>query len=170
VILIPFITKKIGKKATFVLFFAIGAISTASCYFISPSQIYPLLGLQVIGSLTGGPMSVLLWAMYADTADFSEWKFGRRATGLVFSASTASQKIGWTISGLLALWLMGKFGFVANETQSTESLKGLVLLFSIIPAILGVISIAISFFYPLTDKRVAKIEEELLERKAASGE
>ncbi|MEX0323278.1 MAG: MFS transporter [Puniceicoccaceae bacterium] len=166
VLLIPFIARRIGKKNTFVLFFSIGIVSTAACYLLKPDQIYMLLGLQVIGSLTGGPMSVILWAMYADTADFGEWKFKRRATGLIFSASTASQKIGWALSASFAILLMNSVGFVANETQSPESLRGLVLLFSLIPAGLGIVSVAISFFYPLTDNRVAKIEEELLERKA----
>ncbi len=170
VLLIPFIAKRIGKKNTFVLFFSIGIVSTGACYLLSPDQIYLLLGLQAIGSLTGGPMSVILWAMYADTADYSEWKFNRRATGLIFSASTASQKIGWALSASFAILLMNSVGFVANETQSPESLKGLVLLFSLIPAALGIVSVGISFFYPLTDKKVANIEEELLERKAGSEE
>lgn len=170
VLLIPFITRRIGKKNTFILFFMIAASSTAACYLLSPDQIYTLLGLQILGSLTGGPMSVILWAMYADTADYGDWKFGRRATGLVFSASTASQKIGWTISGMFALFLMNSVGFVANETQSPESLRGLVLLFSLIPAGLGVVSIVIALFYPLTDKRVDDIEKELEHRNAGHAE
>lgn len=165
VLMIPPLAKRIGKKNTFLLLFSIGIASTGACYLLSPEQIYILLGLQVIGSLTGGPMSVVLWAMYADTADYGEWKFGRRATGLVFSASTASQKVGWALSASFAIFLMNSVGFVANETQSPESLRGLVLLFSLIPAGLGLLSIIIALFYPLDDKRVADMEEELLLRK-----
>ncbi len=36
----------------------------------------------------------LLWAMMADVADFSEWKTGRRATGIVFSAIVFALKAG----------------------------------------------------------------------------
>jgi glycoside/pentoside/hexuronide:cation symporter, GPH family len=52
--------------------------------------------------------------MYADTADYSEWKNGRRATGLVFSAASMSQKFGASIGmymvGLLLtlIWLSGR--------------------------------------------------------------
>ena len=60
---------------------------------------------------------------------------------------------------------MNRVGFVANEVQSAESLRGLILLFSLIPAGLGLLSIAISLFYPLHDKRVAEIEEKLVVRK-----
>ena len=104
--------------------------------------------------MTGGPLSVLLWAMYADTADYGEWKRGRRATGLVFSASTMSQKFGWAFGAYVALVLMSQVGFEPNEAQSPESLKGLILLFSLIPAGLGILSIALSLVYPLNDKRV----------------
>ncbi len=168
VFMIPPLAKLIGKKNTFILLFSIGIAATGSCFLLAPEQIYLLLALQVIGSLTGGPMSVVLWAMYADTADFGEWKFGRRATGLIFSASTASQKVGWALSASFAIFLMNSVGFVANEVQSAESLRGLVLLFSLIPAGLGVVSILIALFYPLTDKRVDAIEQELVERKSVA--
>jgi Na+/melibiose symporter-like transporter len=60
---------------------------------------------------------------------------------------------------------MNRVGFVANEVQSEESLRGLILLFSLIPACLGAVSIVIAFFYPLNDKLVADIEEDLVLRK-----
>ena len=55
---------------------------------------------QAVGSIVGGPISALLWVMYADTADYSEWKTGRRATGLVFSASIMSNKLGWAFGSM----------------------------------------------------------------------
>ena len=33
--------------------------------------------------------------MLADVADYGEWKFNRRTTGLCFSASVLAQKLGW---------------------------------------------------------------------------
>jgi hypothetical protein len=77
--------------------------------------------------------------MYADTADYAEWKTGRRATGLIFSASIFAQKQGWGGSGGFTLLLMGFLGFVANQVQTPRSLHGLVELMSIFPAALGVI-------------------------------
>lgn len=165
VLLIPFIAKMIGKKRTFLVLFAIGIVSTGSCYLLRPDQIYLLLILQVIGSMTGGPLSVVLWAMYADTADYGEWKNGRRSTGLVFSASTASQKVGWALSASFAILLMNSVGFVANEQQSPESLNGLVLLFSLIPAGLGIVSMAILLLYPLNENVVEEMEAELTKRR-----
>jgi GPH family glycoside/pentoside/hexuronide:cation symporter len=120
--------------------------------------------------MTGGPLSVLLWAMYADTADYAEWKKGRRATGLIFSASTMSQKIGWAFGSYVALSLMAQVGFSPNEVQSGESLRGLLWLFSLIPAGFGLLSTLIIFFYSLHDQRVDKIVVELEQRRKAAGE
>ena len=169
-LLISRVARLLGKKKAFTIIFVIAIVSTSAFYFCTSEQMGLIFFLQIIGSITGGPLSVLLWAMYADTADYAEWKNGRRATGLVFSASTMSQKIGWAIGAYVALMLMSQVGFQANEIQTQESLDGLVLLFSLIPGVLGIVSIIIVIFYPLNDKRVAEIEGELKERRIENGD
>ena len=170
VVVVLWLAKIFGKKEVFVALFVIAIASTAGFYFLRAEQLSLVFILQITGSMTGGPLSVLLWAMYADTADYAEWKRGRRTTGLVFSASTMSQKFGWAFGAYLALMLMSKVGFEANQAQSPESLKGLILLFSLIPAGLGIVSIILLLVYPLGDKRVAQIGADLSERRKASGE
>lgn len=170
VLTVSWVSKKIGKRNTFILYFVIAIISTAVYYILGPGQMSLIFLFQITGSATGGPLSVIIWAMYADTADYGEWKRGRRTTGLIFSASTMSQKFGWAFGAFVALNLMSQVGFSPNEAQSQESLNGLISLFSIIPAGLGVLSIIISLFYPLTDKKVAEIGEELQQRRIDLGE
>ncbi|MBN2012441.1 MFS transporter [candidate division KSB1 bacterium] len=170
VLLVSWFAKIVGKKRAFLIFFVVAIFSTGIVYFLSAKQLIWIFIFQITGSLTGGPLSVLLWAMYADTADYAEWKRGRRATGLIFSASTMSQKFGWAFGAFVALNLMSQVGFQPNAVQSAESLKGLVSLFSIIPAALGILAMTIVFFYPLHDKRVDEFITELRERRAASGD
>lgn len=170
VFLVSWFAKIVGKKKAFIIIFVIALVSTASYYFFKPDQLGLIFFFQILGSISGGPLSVLLWAMYADTADYGEWKRGRRTTGLVFSASTMSQKFGWAIGAYVALMLMSQVGFTPNQEQSPESLNGLILLFSLIPATLGLISMIIVFFYPLSDKRVEEIGNELAARRKESGE
>jgi GPH family glycoside/pentoside/hexuronide:cation symporter len=170
VLMVSWFARIVGKKKAFIIIFIIAIVSTAAFYFLSAKQLALIYLFQITGSLTGGPLSVLLWAMYADTADYAEWKRGRRATGLVFSASTMSQKFGWAFGAFVALNLMSKVGFAPNQAQSAESLKGLILLFSLIPAGMGVVSIIIALVYPLNDKRVAQISADLENRRKATGE
>lgn len=170
VIFISSLAGLFGKKKIFMAFYAISIVSMASFYFLSPEQIGLMFLMQIVYAFTSGPLSVLLWAMYADTADYGEWKNGRRSTGLIFSASTMSQKFGWAIGAYVALTLMSSFGFAPNEAQSAGSLGALTLLFSLIPAAFGVISACLLLLYPLNDDRVQKIESELKLRRQANGQ
>lgn len=170
VLLVSWFAKVVGKKQAFIILFIVAIVSTAAFYFLSAAQLSLIFLFQITGSMTGGPLSVLLWAMYADTADYGEWTHGRRATGLVFSASTMSQKIGWAFGAFVALNLMSQVGFEANQVQSPESLRGLLLLFSMIPACLGIIALVIMFFYNLDENKMKEIAADLLERRKASGE
>jgi Na+/melibiose symporter-like transporter len=169
-ILVAYIAKWMGKKKAFVALFVIAIFSTGILYFLTAEQLGLIFFFQIVGSMSGGPLSVLIWAMYADTADYGEWKRGTRSTGLIFSASTMSQKFGWAFGAFLALNLMSQLGFQPNEAQSASSLRGLLLLFSLIPAAIGVLSIFISIIYPLNDKRVKEIETELIERRKQQGD
>ena len=165
VVLLPFISGRLGRKLTFVLLFLVAILCTASFYFLRADQLLLIFGINILGSITGGPLSALLWAMYADTADYSEWKNGRRATGLVFSASIFSQKQGWAIGAAVALMLMASVGFKANVVQSESSLHGLRMLMGVYPCVLGLASLIIVLFYPLNEARVAQIAEELKLRR-----
>jgi len=166
VMLIPSVARLVGRKAAVVALFVIANASTAAFYFLGPGQLALIYGLNLLAALTGGPLTALLWSMYADTADYAEWKRGRRATGLIFSASIFSQKQGWAIGAWVALALMQAVGFVANTVQTPGSLRGLVLLMSVLPAALGALSLAIVAFYPLNEARMSRIASELKERRA----
>jgi len=166
VVLIPIIARVMGRKAALVVLLTVAVVSTASFYFFRPDQLPLIFGLNVAGSVAGGSLAALLWSMFADTADYAEWKRGRRATGLIFSASIFSQKQGWAIGAWAALALMQRLGFVANTAQTAVSLRGLVLLVSVVPASLGVLATVIVLFYPLNEARMAEIASDLRRRRA----
>jgi GPH family glycoside/pentoside/hexuronide:cation symporter len=106
--------------------------------------------------------------MYADAADYSEWKTGRRATGLVFSASSMSQKFGWTLGGALAGWLLGYYGFHANAVQSGATQTGIRMMVSVYPAIGALASALFMLVYPLKENVLNTIDNELAARRSAS--
>jgi GPH family glycoside/pentoside/hexuronide:cation symporter len=168
VILVPFYARWVGRKLAFVSLFVVAIGSTAGFYLLRPDQLALMFGVNLLGSITGGPLSALLWAMYADTADYAEWKRGRRATGLVFSASIFSQKWGWAIGAWVALGLLSSVGFKANVAQTPATLHGLVLLVSVIPAVIGVLSILLVLLYPLNERKMSQIAADLKARRAAA--
>jgi GPH family glycoside/pentoside/hexuronide:cation symporter len=154
-----------GKKKAFIILFIISIISNAAFYALKPSDVSWIFILQIIYSLTSGPLTPLIWAMYADSADYSEWKNKRRATGLVFSASTMSQKFGWAFGTAFAGWLLTLVGYQANIAQSEAVKEGLRLLVSLIPAFIGILSLIVMLFYKLDEDTMSNIASELEERR-----
>ena len=75
---------------------------------------------QILGMIFAGINATLFWALVADTADFQEWKFNVRTTGVVFSATTCAQKAGMGIGAAFAGFLISHFGYVANAEQTAE--------------------------------------------------
>ncbi len=144
----------------------LSSILTMAFYYVPKEQIIMIFVVHILISLVMAPQAPLIWSMYADTADYSEWKNGRRATGLVFSAATFSQKFGMAIGGGIAGWLLSAFNFEPNVTQSPETITGIKLMMSYIPAAATIVAVIAAFFYPLDDKTMHKIETDLQERNA----
>lgn len=165
VILATPLANKIGKKKTFFGAMALATILSLIFYLFGKEDITLILSFQVLISICAGCIFPLIWSMYADSADYSEWKQGRRATGLVFSASSMSQKFGWTIGGAGAGWLLGYFGFQANVEQTATAQNGIQLMLSILPAIAAAISVAFIAFYPLSEEKLQIIEQDLNEKR-----
>jgi len=159
--LIQYITPFTGRKYAFVGLMFLAAVALIASYWVRPDQLVLLYIWNIIYCMLTGPTSALLWAMFADTADYSEWKTGRRATGLVFSASGMSNKFGWVIGGALAASLLAVYGFQANVVQTAESQHGIRILMAIAPAVGTILCGCGMFFYRLSDAKVKQIQAEL---------
>ena len=169
-IVAPWLRKWMGSTLVMILATALVALSTAAVWFFSVEQIAWVYVLHIIGSFAGGPVVVLIWKMYADVADYFEWKHNRSATGLVFAAASLSQKIGGAIGGAIPAWCLFFFGFVQpsngdRQIQSEETLNGIVAMMSLIPAVFLVLSAVVMLFYPLSRTFLQQIQTELKQRK-----
>jgi GPH family glycoside/pentoside/hexuronide:cation symporter len=165
---LSFFAKVADKRIISVLLSLGTAISWASFYFI-PKDAYALqLVVQVIGTFFMGPASALVWAMYADVADYGEWKFGRRATGLVYSASLFALKTGTALAGFLLPWILAKYGFIPNVAQTPTAILGITLSFSLFPAVFASFKALMLWLYPLDKAKVDEIEHALAARRAAA--
>jgi GPH family glycoside/pentoside/hexuronide:cation symporter len=170
VILAKPVSDRIGKKHTFFAAMLSATVFSFLVYGLGPESVGLVLVLQCFISASAGFVFPLLWSMYADTADYSEWKTGRRATGLVFSASSMSQKFGWTLGGAFAGWLLAYYGFQANVAQNSHTQSGIRMMVSIYPAIGALVSAAFMLVYPLKESLLKDIETELAARRTRSGQ
>jgi glycoside/pentoside/hexuronide:cation symporter, GPH family len=158
--------RTIGKKNTYIGFLILSAVVSCSFYYIEPGSILLIFGINILISFFMGSVSVLQWAIYTDTADYGEWKFGRRSTGLIMAASLFALKLGLAFGGTFVGWILEYHGFIPNAMQSEEAMYGIKMLMSYYPAIFGVIGGLVMIFYPLKNTIMVKIEEDLLKRRA----
>lgn len=159
------VSARIGKRKTFIYAMFMAAALSVVFYFCNRDNYFYIYLLQALISFCAGIIFPLMWSMYADAADYSQYKTGRRATGLVFSASSMSQKLGWTLGGSITLWLLAFFGFEANVAQTPETIEGIKYMMSFVPALAALISGGIMIFYKLSDRRVDEIIAELERRR-----
>lgn len=165
VVLAKPISDTIGKKTTFLGAMVLASILSCIFFWFKEGDMLLIFVFQFLISICAGIIFPLLWSMYADIADFSEWKTGRRATGLIFSSSSMSQKLGWTLGGALTGWLLAYYGFEANTLQTEEAKVGIRMMLSIIPAVGALLSALFIYFYTLDDSLIQKINTELTERR-----
>jgi len=159
-------TKYFEKKSLMIWLSLLNAVSMVIFFFIPPDQYWTMMAVNIVGTFIVGPTPALVWAMYADVADYGEWKYGRRTTGLVFSGAQFAQKFGLTLGGGLSGWILGLVGFVANMDQTETSLLGIRLMFTVIPACFAIMNALVLILYSLSDSQVQQIEIELEQRKA----
>lgn len=154
------------KRSLLIVLTILNAVSMAAFYITPPDEYWLMVFINCIGTFVIGPTPALVWAMYADTADYGEWRTGRRTTALVFSSLQFAQKMGLAVGAGLAGVMLGYFGFVANEVQTEESLAGIRFMFSVIPAMLALAGAAAIFFYRINSETIRRFERELQERHA----
>jgi GPH family glycoside/pentoside/hexuronide:cation symporter len=159
--LVQFIPARFGKKIPYTVSILLSGFFCVLSYWVGPRQYVAMFVYQILINFFMGPPNSMVWSLYADAADYSEHRTGRRATGLVFSASGMSQKLGWTIASSLGLYILGYYSFHPNVEQAPDTLNGIRLLVSMIPAACCVLAGAIMCFYPLNATRMRQIEADL---------
>ncbi|MCD7898919.1 MAG: MFS transporter [Bacteroides sp.] len=161
------LSNRYGKKKTYMTAMAIAAVLSVFFFGLQPDQIVWILILQASISICAGYVLPLLWSMYADIVDYQELKTGTRSTGLIFSSSSMSQKMGWALGAALTGWLLAWFGYSQEmAVQSEEAIYGVRLMISWLPAVSCLLAVIGMAFYPLSEKKVHDITEELERRRS----
>lgn len=156
---------RFGKRNTFRVCLFLTAVFACVYAFLPPNAIFLIFLFNILLSLSYAPTIPMLWAMMADVADYGEWKTGRRATGMAFSATTFGLKMGLSLGGALSGWLLSYFGYVAGAEQTEFALKGIRWMMSFLPAIPFFIGVAVLFVYKIDKRTEIVMTEELIERR-----
>ena len=117
---------------------------------------------ELFSEFGAGIMPILFFAMLGDAADYSEYKNGRRATGLIFSAGTFAMKFGGGVAAAITLMVLNLYNYDGQILVKTaEMLEGIKLNMSMIPATFVLLGSLVLLFYPLGTKKMKVIEQAL---------
>lgn len=166
----PLLTRFFSKKALFTVLMTVVAALCGVLYLVPPKMVWLLFSVNTCISFVLGPKSPLSWSMFADTADYGEWKNNRRATALVFAAATFSIKAGAGFAQAVTGWLLSAFGYVANQVQTPEAMRGILMLATVIPGGFALLAALVVRVYSLDSTRLANIQTELQARRVSRGE
>jgi GPH family glycoside/pentoside/hexuronide:cation symporter len=155
------LAKRFGNRNVFIGSSLISGLFFILIYLPGASNLMTIYIFNILAKMAYAPAVPLLWTMIADSADYGEWKTGRRATGLYFSAAVFAQKAGWGIGAAIAGWILTVVSFVPNAVQTSTAITGIKLLVSVIPGILYMSCAIFMIFYKIDSGTIEIMKKEL---------
>lgn len=160
------LTRRTSKVKAYMLLHVIIAVFSIALFFISKDQLALIFVVFALVNFFGQMTSPILWAMMADTVDYGEYKTDRRITGLVFSGALFTLKLGMAVGGAILGYLLAYYGYQGEAaTQAPETITGILIIFSLVPAIGHLLLLAIIPRYKLNKEYYDTIRAELDRRQ-----
>ncbi|MBO5862887.1 MAG: MFS transporter [Paludibacteraceae bacterium] len=160
------ICSKFGKKNVFIFaLFATGLVNSLLA-FCDKDNITEIFIIGSLSELLSAIPPTLFFTMLADTADYSEYKFGRRATGLIYSACSFVTKFSGALAAFVIGGVLSYFNYDSSMPNTIkEAVPGIIMLMSWLPAIIACVGGGLMFLYPLTKDKMDIMAKELAEKK-----
>jgi glycoside/pentoside/hexuronide:cation symporter, GPH family len=125
-----------------------------------------MIALTVLIAIVYAPTIPLVWAIYADVADYSEWKTGRRFTGIVFATIGFALKLGLALGSSSFLWIMaGFFNYDPKQSDLPQAVEGYHACSSIVVGILFGVCTILLIAYQINKRMTIQMADELAERR-----
>jgi len=160
------LSKKWGKKNLFIYSLLFSAAVNALLMFCGPEDIKSIFTLGIISEFGAAIFPTLFFVMLGDAADYSEFKNGRRATGLVYSAGSFATKFGGGLAGAIIGFVLAYFHYDGKDPVAIQNaVPGIIMLMSWIPAIVAIIAAGLMTLYPLNQTKMDEITIELNNRR-----
>lgn len=166
-VVVAFLAKHFEKKTINIYGTILTGIGFIAIYFVPATSVQMIFALTILACVPLGFGTPLLFSMVGDCVDYYQHKTGVRADGAIYSAISLSTKVSMTIIGVLSVSALAAMGYVANQAQTPEALKGINVVVNLVPGILFVLSVIPLFFYDLTKEKCRTISSELKERENA---
>jgi Na+/melibiose symporter-like transporter len=169
ILLSPPLSRRFGKKAVSVVGFGLASLVTLAFYLLSPANVVGMLALTILINVCYAPTIPLVWAIFADVADYSEWTLGRRFTGMVFATIGFALKSGLALGSASFLWIMeGFFHYDTRLPAAPDAIAGYRFTSGIVVGLLFGVCAVLLAVYKLNKATTLKMAEELAQRRQHS--
>ena len=169
IILSPPLSRRFGKKAVAVVGFGLASLGTFAFYLLAPANVIGMLALTILVAICYAPTIPLVWAIFADVADYSEWTVGRRFTGMVFATIGFALKSGLALGSASFLWIMeGGFDYDTKLPSAPGAIAGYRFTSGIVVGLLFALCTALLAVYKLNKGMTIQMADELAERRKQS--
>ena len=159
--------KHFGKKAVALTGFALSTVVAFAFFLLKPNDVNGMIALTIIGSMVYAPTVPLIWAIFADVADYSELVTGRRFTGMVFATIGFCLKAGLALGSASFLWVMElAFNYDTKLPAAPDAVAGYRVTASIVVGIMFAICTGLLAIYKLNKRMTIEMADELATRRA----
>jgi GPH family glycoside/pentoside/hexuronide:cation symporter len=166
IMLSPPLSRRFGKKAIAVVGFGLSALGTFAFYLLGPQNVLGMLALTILIAIFYAPTIPLVWAIFADVADYSEWTVGRRFTGMVFATIGFALKSGLALGSASFLWIMqGLFRYQTTAPSAPGAVSGYRFTSGIVVGLLFAVCTGMLAVYKLNKGLTLQMSQELAERR-----
>lgn len=155
----PAIARKYDKVHILLTGMILSCLSSIALYFIGYGSIPVIVLLLIARGFGSATFMVSIYIMIADSVEYGAFMLGTRASGITFSLQTFVGMLKNAVIGSVTLMILGMFGYDSSlaegAIQSAEVIKGVWMIFNLLPAIgYGITAIILLFFYKMTDRDV----------------
>ena len=162
------VSQKVGKRGLYFMGMIPWIGVQIFLMLLQPGQVGLLYTLCVVASIGVATAYVVPWSMLPDVIELDELKTGQRREGIFYSFMTLLQKVGRGVGVFLVLRALGASGFVAESaTQPETARQAIRLMMGLMPMVLLILGLVLTYFYPITKEKHAEILLRLRERRAA---
>lgn len=175
----PKLKRKLDSKQLFILATVFHSVALAIVFIVGYEVHWIITSLLMFfAMLPVGILNVVPHLMAIDTLDYWEDKTGKRQEGVCFAVMSLRSKVSSAFKDFFLSWLLSFFLFAVPLTSITDhspmqyrfTQKGIFMIFTIIPAVLNLVSIVPLIFYKLDKKTMGEINLRLSEKRKASFE
>jgi Na+/melibiose symporter-like transporter len=159
--IMPKLGQKLGKKRAISIGYFIGPCVNLIVGILGRYSWYYVIAGRIVSTFIMYAYSPFVMLLYMDAGEYHFNKTGKDTRGIVMGLSTPPMKIAMAVGGTVGLWLLGRTGYEAGFTPTSQWVNDYMAACYLIPAAIGFVAAALfALLYRLSDEEAATAAAE----------